>query len=156
MAASSPLPVEFNKAFDKLKQSVSPGDAFEFQSTTLQDVWKAARDLERVQRERQSVRNLRRIEPFFKAIEQYSKIIEVLCQGTPYLCFIWVSSLDERFCLRHQSTDTFRGSHQANASGNPSFLLVTTRTSTTKMATLYRLQANTRMPLTSSSVHMLR
>ncbi|MCJ1240763.1 hypothetical protein MMC14_008767, partial [Varicellaria rhodocarpa] len=66
-------PVSIVEVFDKLKQSVSPHDAVSFQSTTLQDVWKAAWDIERFQRERQSVQTMRRIEPFLFAIEKYSK-----------------------------------------------------------------------------------
>jgi hypothetical protein len=57
--------VTLNAAFDKLKQTVSPADATRFQSTTLEDVWKAARDIERVQKQRQSLRNLARIKPLW-------------------------------------------------------------------------------------------
>lgn len=91
MAASAPAQTALAEAFDKLKSSVSAGDAVNFQSTSLQDVWKAARDIERLQQQRQSVRNLRRIEPLLNAIGKYSKVIEVLCNGTPYLPWIWVS-----------------------------------------------------------------
>ncbi len=84
-------PVGFQQAFEKLKESVSPSDARNFQSTTLQDVWKAATEIEKSLRQRQSVRNMRRIAPFLKGLEKYSKTIEVLCNGTPYLPWIWVS-----------------------------------------------------------------
>src|SRR5277367_5090572 len=77
-------------AFLKLKQSVSNSDALVFQSTTLEDVWKAAEEIERVQRQRKSLRNLKRIEPFLLALDKYSKPVEVLCNGTPYLPWIWV------------------------------------------------------------------
>jgi hypothetical protein len=77
-------------AFLKLKQSVSNNDALVFQSTTLEDVWKAAEEIERVQRQRKSLRNLKRIEPLLGALEKYSKPVEILCNGTPYLPWIWV------------------------------------------------------------------
>jgi hypothetical protein len=89
MAPTDSLPA-FDQAFSKLKQSVSPTDAVGFQSTTLQEVWKAALDIQQRQREKSSLRNLRRIEPLLKSLERYSKVIEVLCNGTPYLPWIWV------------------------------------------------------------------
>jgi hypothetical protein len=39
-----------NAAFDMRKHTVSPADGTRFQSTTLEDVWRAARDIERVQK----------------------------------------------------------------------------------------------------------
>lgn len=95
MAASAPATTTLAEAFDKLKSSVSDSDAVVFQSTLLQDVWKAARDIEHLQQRRRSVRNLRRIEPFLNAIGKYSKVLEVLCNGTPYLPWIWVSPQTE-------------------------------------------------------------
>jgi len=77
-------------AFLKLKQSVSNGDALVFQSTILEDVWKAAEEIERIQRQRKSLRNLKRIEPLLLALDRYSKPVEILCNGTPYLPWVWV------------------------------------------------------------------
>lgn len=91
MATSGSRPRVIDDAFHKLKQTISKQDAHSFQSTDLEDVWTAAREIEDAQRKRQSAQNLRRIEPFLRGIEKYSKIIEVLCNGTPYLPFIWVS-----------------------------------------------------------------
>lgn len=78
-------------AFEKLKRSISEEDAHDFASTTLKDVWIAVRDIENAQRKRQCAQNLRRIEPLLRGIEQYSKVIEVLCNGTPYMPYVWVS-----------------------------------------------------------------
>jgi hypothetical protein len=78
-------------ALEKFKQSISDEDAHDFASTDLKDVWKAVRDIENAQRKRQSVQNLRRIDPLLRGIEQYSKVIEVLCNGTPYMPYVWVS-----------------------------------------------------------------
>jgi hypothetical protein len=89
MAASDSL-ASFDIAFMKLKQSVNPVDAVTFQSTTLEDVWKAALAIQQRQRESKSTKNMRRIEPFLRALEKYSKSIEILCNGTPYLPWIWV------------------------------------------------------------------
>ncbi|TGO32628.1 hypothetical protein BHYA_0301g00120 [Botrytis hyacinthi] len=76
-------------AFERLKSSISQQDAHNFASTELEDVWLAVRQIDSTQRQRQSGQNLRRIEPFLRGVEKYSKIVEILCNGTPYLSFIW-------------------------------------------------------------------
>lgn len=32
---------------------------------------------------------MRRLEPLFKGLENYAKVVDVLCNGTPYLAWIW-------------------------------------------------------------------
>jgi hypothetical protein len=81
------------QSFDKLRGSLSIKHRHEFSSTVLEDVWDEVQRIESVQRKRHSAQNLRRIEPFLRGLEKYSKVIEVLCNGTPYLPFVWVSSL---------------------------------------------------------------
>lgn len=80
-----------SKAFESLQRSVAPEHRHTFQSTELQDVWAAVQDIQTSQRKRQSAQNLRRLEPLLEALEKYAKVIEVLCNGTQYLSFIWVS-----------------------------------------------------------------
>jgi hypothetical protein len=77
-------------AFEKLKRSISEEDAHKFKSTELKDVWTAVREIDSKQRKRLSAQNLRRIEPLLRGIEKYTKVIEVLCNGTPYLPYVWV------------------------------------------------------------------
>ena len=89
---SIPLDI-ISESFNKLKQSISGEDARNFASTELKDVWAAVREIDSTQRERQSAQNLRRIEPLLKGIEKYTKVIEVLCNGTPFLPYVWVSFL---------------------------------------------------------------
>jgi hypothetical protein len=83
----------FEKAIEKLKQTISSPDAAAFQATVVEDVWKAAEEIQESQRQRKSLRNMRRVEPFLKGLEKYSKVIEVACNGTSYLPWIWVSDL---------------------------------------------------------------
>lgn len=70
---------------------MSKDDARTFASTSMEDVWKATRDIERQLESRGSLRGFQRIQPFLVGIEKYSGVVEVLCQGTPYLPYIWVS-----------------------------------------------------------------
>ena len=92
-------------AFGKLKRSVSEEDAHEFASTELKDVWDAVREIDCRQRKRLSAQNLRRIEPMLRGIEKYTKVIEVLCNGTPYMPYVWVRthpSLDSMGEVTHE------------------------------------------------------
>jgi hypothetical protein len=77
-------------AFEKLKCSISEEDAHKFASTELEDVWAAVREIDSQQRKRLSAQNLRRIEPLLRGIEKYRGVIEVLCNGTPYMPYVWV------------------------------------------------------------------
>jgi hypothetical protein len=104
----------FEAAIDKLKQTISSTDAAVFQATLVEDVWKAAEEIQESQRRRKSLRNMRRVEPFLKGLEKYSKVIEVACNGTPYLPWIWASDFRPPVML---FADFFGGSHQAHASG---------------------------------------
>ncbi len=76
-------------AFKDLESTISPAESRDFASTTLEDVRRAALDLELQLAARQSLRNMRRLEPLFKGLESYAKVIEVLCNGTDYLPWIW-------------------------------------------------------------------
>ena len=84
----------FQDAFNKFEQTVrksSIEDFHNFQSTSLEDVRNAAKEVERQLAARQCLRNMRRIQPFLDRLEYYSEVIGVLCNGTPYLPWIWVS-----------------------------------------------------------------
>lgn len=112
-ASSITPPVTFNTAFERLREIVSKDDARSFNSTRMEDVWTTARDIERHLESRRSLRGFRRIQPFLAGIEQYSKVVEVLCNGTPYLPYIWVGRSNT---LIHQANSS-EGAHQASATG---------------------------------------
>jgi hypothetical protein len=102
------------RAFQKFRDSVTPNDAIIFQSTTLEDVWKAAEEIEGVQRHSTTMRNMKRLAPFLHALDKYSKPLEILANGTPFLPWIWVSVYSECVVtLAHMDL----GSYQINAPG---------------------------------------
>ncbi|KAL2670091.1 hypothetical protein Neosp_014972 [[Neocosmospora] mangrovei] len=76
-------------AYDELERTITPADKRDFGNTTLQHVRKAALDLEDQLAARQSLRNMRRLMPLFRGLEHYSKVVDILCNGTPYLPWIW-------------------------------------------------------------------
>ena len=84
----------FQESFDKFEKTVqkrSKNDQREFNNTTLRDVQDAAKEIEQELAARQCLRNLKRLEPLLNGLEAYSKVVEVLCNGTPYVPWIWVS-----------------------------------------------------------------
>ena len=93
MASASTVtpPVAFKTAFERLKEVVNKDDARSFNSTTMEDVWTTTREIQSYLESRRSLRGFRRIQPFLTGLEQYSKVVEVVCNGTPYLPYIWAS-----------------------------------------------------------------
>ena len=77
------------EAFEDLEKTVSPADSKDFEITTLENVQKAALEIENQLAARQSLRNMRRLMPLFSGLGYYAQTIEVLCNGTPYLPWIW-------------------------------------------------------------------
>ena len=80
------------EAFDRLTETFSSEDIGDFQSTTLQDVQNAAQAIERRQSQRQSLQNLRRIQPFLEFMQRYTDVLEVICQGYSPIAWVWVSN----------------------------------------------------------------
>lgn len=76
-------------AFERFAATVTPEDKRDFTNTNLKDVREEAIRIERQLRARRSQKNMARLEPFLRSMEHYSKVVEVLCNGTPYLSWIW-------------------------------------------------------------------
>jgi hypothetical protein len=81
----------FKDAFTRVEQVVTPDDSYAFQSTTLEDVLKAAQTIQQDQAKRWSLRNMARLAPLLQSLEKYSEVVDVMCRATPYLPLIWVS-----------------------------------------------------------------
>ena len=76
-------------AFDDLNQTITQQDSRGFSSTTLKQVENAALDIEDKLASRQSLRNMRRLGPLFKGLGHYSRAVDILCNGTPFLPWVW-------------------------------------------------------------------
>ena len=85
-------PGAFKEAYDAFIKSIRPDDATFFQGLTLEDIESTALEIQDSQRKKRSLRNLRKIAPLFEAFRKYAKVIDVLCNQTPYLPFVWVST----------------------------------------------------------------
>ncbi|KAI0537717.1 hypothetical protein GGR58DRAFT_470502 [Xylaria digitata] len=80
----------FQRACDRFRSELSSEDAILITSTRKFDEVKLAiRQVEQQLAARQELRDFDRLAPFLDAIETYSKALEVACNGTPYLPWIW-------------------------------------------------------------------
>ena len=88
---SSPLAAQdtIRAAFEDLKSAVTANDSRRFASSTLEDVRNAALEVERQLVARKSFCNMGRLYKVFSGLQHYSKAIEVVCNGTPYIPWIW-------------------------------------------------------------------
>ena len=78
------------KALDQLKSSLTTEDVRTFSNTSLEDLWREARKIEKEQADRRDLRFMRRVEPLLRSLESYAGVIEVLCQGYSPMAFVWV------------------------------------------------------------------
>ena len=107
-------PLSSGEAFDETKSVFNANLARSFLSTDIRDVYEASLQIEKQLASKQRVCNMRRLRPFFEGIERYSKAIEPLCNGTPFLPWIWVRLrkwLFNTFVLRrsrHQPSSFYR------------------------------------------------
>lgn len=88
-AISAPARQTIKSAFEELNRAIGPGDSRKFGQITLQDVKNEALNIENQLAARQSLRYMRRLMPLFNSLEHYSKVVDILCNGTPYLPWIW-------------------------------------------------------------------
>lgn len=76
-------------AFEELERTIAPGESRDFSSTTLQHVRHEVLKIEDELAARQALRNMRRLAPLFNGLEHYAKVMDVLCNGTPFLPWAW-------------------------------------------------------------------
>ena len=76
----------YDKAFKQLKFHERRG----IQGTSIEDVWKQARDIQETQSKSKTLRNMQRIEHYVKGLERYAGVIEIFVQVKPdLLALIW-------------------------------------------------------------------
>ncbi|KAK5626670.1 hypothetical protein RRF57_002385 [Xylaria bambusicola] len=83
--------VVLQRACDRFRSELSSEDANLIITTSkFDEVKTAVLQVEQQLAARQELRNFDRLAPFLDAIETYSKALDVACNGTPYLPWIWV------------------------------------------------------------------
>ncbi|KAF2732444.1 hypothetical protein EJ04DRAFT_496968 [Polyplosphaeria fusca] len=82
----------FQDAIERLQQTVgttNPQQIPHFANSTLKDMYQACREIEIDMRKRRCVRNMARLKLFLDSMHHYHPVVEVLCNGTPYVSWIW-------------------------------------------------------------------
>jgi hypothetical protein len=77
----------------------------------------AAKQVERQLAVRQCMRNMRRLEPLLDGLDAFSKVIEVLCNDTRLLSWIWVSFGTTLLNKDYADTRFTEGTHQTDVAG---------------------------------------
>lgn len=87
---SSPALERMEEAYQRFKCTLTAEDCVNFHSATRREAWEELRKLQRVHGAEVGSSTFINLQSFLSGLEGYSSVIEVLCNGTPYLSFIWV------------------------------------------------------------------
>ncbi|RDW70893.1 uncharacterized protein DSM5745_08404 [Aspergillus mulundensis] len=79
----------FRQALDKFRLKITPDEALDFQLTTVDDLKSAIKDLQAEQMAERKMRNLRRVQNFVLAMEQFEQIISVYLNASEFVGFVW-------------------------------------------------------------------
>lgn len=76
-------------AFEDPEKVITAQDSRDYHDYSLERVRKEALNTENQLASRGWLCNMRRLKPLFAGLEHYSKVVDTLCNGTPYLPWIW-------------------------------------------------------------------
>ena len=88
-AASDDALRKIETAFNNFWKIITPRDERDFKSLELAELRRQIQNIESTIDSQVTQLHLRSILAFVDAVDKYSEVIGVLCQGTPYLCFLW-------------------------------------------------------------------
>ena len=66
-------------------------DKDNFTMTTIEDLQQAIGQLQKKQLTERRMQNMTRLKRFVEAIEQYGKVVEIFCNSSEFVAFVWVS-----------------------------------------------------------------
>ncbi|KAK4221969.1 hypothetical protein QBC38DRAFT_460884 [Podospora fimiseda] len=87
----------------RFRQSIDVSDDRELQKLSLDDVRQGVLDIQRELRAKQCLRNLDRLTPYLDAADRYSKAVSHLCNGVPFMPYIWAPLMVILQSVRHQT-----------------------------------------------------
>ncbi|KAF4631381.1 hypothetical protein G7Y89_g6756 [Cudoniella acicularis] len=79
----------FERVLEKFKVPLKKKDRDNFQMTTLPQLQKAIADIQKKQQSERRMQNMTRLGRFVEAMEEYWKVVEVFCNSSQFLPFIW-------------------------------------------------------------------
>lgn len=81
------------RACQRFRDELTSNEDHEIRATSWQDVQHAVVDVERQLAARQCLRNLDRLSPYLKAVEGYGSVVEIFCNSSTFVPYVWVSNL---------------------------------------------------------------
>ncbi len=124
LSTETPSDSAFSRSLEGFRRRLSAEDLENFELTTFESLELAIKDIQRDQAQRRVLRNLNKIKPFLRFLQDYARVIEQLVSAKPdFLAFIWVST-NASFCSSLPFIDTFEGTNQvmSPSAGCPSLL----------------------------------
>ena len=94
----------FGTAYEDTQTLFRSEDTREFLTLSIRDIYEECLRIDDKLALNKRIRNMRRVRPFLEGIERYSKVIEPLCNGTPFLPWIWApTKLILQISAEHES-----------------------------------------------------
>lgn len=90
MTINNPLEKNFNKILASFKATLTQDESENFRFATLDDLKQTVAEIQAEQGSARRLQNLRRIDAFLEAMEQYDKVVQVFLNAADLLAFIWV------------------------------------------------------------------
>ena len=83
----------FTRSLEGFRRRLSAEDLENFKLTTFESLGLAIKDIQIDQAHRRALRNLNKIKPFLRFLQDYARVIEQFVSAKPdFLAFIWVST----------------------------------------------------------------
>lgn len=89
----------FENALSQFETYIQEADLYDFQRTTLTDVWEAARVIERDREQHKRMRSQKRIEIFLQKLGILGDVAQKIHLDVTKVCYLWVCFVI-KVCLR--------------------------------------------------------
>jgi hypothetical protein len=85
----------FEQTLDEFKKDLSKKERESFKFSTLEDLKKCLASLQEKQQSQRRVQNLNRLAPFLEGMDQFGKVVEMFCNSSEFVPFVWVSDYNK-------------------------------------------------------------
>ncbi|KAI1376891.1 hypothetical protein F4677DRAFT_459629 [Hypoxylon crocopeplum] len=82
----------FETALVQFKSGLKKRDRDKFKDVTLEGLLKEIENIQNTQHSQRRGKNIARLQPFIEAMNEFGKVIEVFCNTTEMVAFVWVES----------------------------------------------------------------
>lgn len=80
------------RACQRFRDELTDEEDCQIRATSWQDVQHSIVEIERQLAARQCLRNLDRISPYLKAVEGYGAVVDIFCNSSPFVPYVWASN----------------------------------------------------------------